>query len=608
MPAFVKTAEDERLWSKAKKLAKQQGRGDDYAYINGIFQKMTKSEIPTKSLADLLACVRRAYELAHSFHWRTSGPSFAGDHELFAKVYGQLYGHIDPLAEKIVGGGGEALVEAGKQAKQTAAEHEAPVSDPAKFPAEMARTVGDLLDEIREAIASNDDDGVENMLQGMVDEIQTLEYLLKQRASMTKSDRNGLTLDLNKSIGLLRGGGVGEEPRWRRFPGAASMFNARDEAAQETKRLMSEMPTQKLAISDGNFTSPDDVVKGLGFAPTDEIIWAHRVARMVQRAPSEMALRKAIAGDLRGEQLEPTLRAEMNRRILSLYRQSNGGKPLEKAFPPKKGAPPPKGGKGKPPMMGGDDDKAQPGAPGKAPTMAPGAKPGGAPGRAPTMAPPPPGGQPGADPGAAGRNPAVDVADLHEQPDDVQLLRHKLHALHEDLKASQGPITGNAALIHLHNDLKAQMRDAYKDPHPEVVNDIAHKIHHFTKMLEGPEQPDPNDPNAQQPGQPGPQGQPQPNAVAGKPPMGGPPGAPPRTPGKRPPGPPMMKSSHMQGAPTPALGQAAKGTPTEGRGYAMKPKGQQVVAGKKSAASSTIKHKKPKGLRGMKGMGRAAGA
>jgi hypothetical protein len=43
MPAnIVKNAEDERLWSKAKKAAADQGRAKDYAYITGIFKRMQK--------------------------------------------------------------------------------------------------------------------------------------------------------------------------------------------------------------------------------------------------------------------------------------------------------------------------------------------------------------------------------------------------------------------------------------------------------------------------------------------------------------------------------------------------------------------------------------
>jgi len=36
----VKTERDERLWSKAKAQAKKQGKGDNHAYIMGIYQRM----------------------------------------------------------------------------------------------------------------------------------------------------------------------------------------------------------------------------------------------------------------------------------------------------------------------------------------------------------------------------------------------------------------------------------------------------------------------------------------------------------------------------------------------------------------------------------------
>lgn len=41
MPAnLVKTVRDERLWQAAKKIATQQGRAKDWAYIVGIFQRL----------------------------------------------------------------------------------------------------------------------------------------------------------------------------------------------------------------------------------------------------------------------------------------------------------------------------------------------------------------------------------------------------------------------------------------------------------------------------------------------------------------------------------------------------------------------------------------
>jgi hypothetical protein len=41
MPSnLVKTPKDEKLWEKAKDSAAEQGQEDNWAYINGIYQKM----------------------------------------------------------------------------------------------------------------------------------------------------------------------------------------------------------------------------------------------------------------------------------------------------------------------------------------------------------------------------------------------------------------------------------------------------------------------------------------------------------------------------------------------------------------------------------------
>lgn len=49
MPAnVVKTAEDERLWNKAKVQAEKQGRAKDYAYVMGIFQRMKGNKSETE--------------------------------------------------------------------------------------------------------------------------------------------------------------------------------------------------------------------------------------------------------------------------------------------------------------------------------------------------------------------------------------------------------------------------------------------------------------------------------------------------------------------------------------------------------------------------------
>lgn len=40
MPAFLKTEHDEKLWSEAKAAAARAGRANDWAYVNGIYQRM----------------------------------------------------------------------------------------------------------------------------------------------------------------------------------------------------------------------------------------------------------------------------------------------------------------------------------------------------------------------------------------------------------------------------------------------------------------------------------------------------------------------------------------------------------------------------------------
>jgi len=41
------------------------------------------------------------YLKAHNFHWNTVGRTFAQDHELFGKIYEEVYSSIDDFAEKI---------------------------------------------------------------------------------------------------------------------------------------------------------------------------------------------------------------------------------------------------------------------------------------------------------------------------------------------------------------------------------------------------------------------------------------------------------------------------------------------------------------------------
>lgn len=41
------------------------------------------------------------YLKAHNFHWNVEGPGFMQFHELFGKIYEEVYGSVDDFAEKI---------------------------------------------------------------------------------------------------------------------------------------------------------------------------------------------------------------------------------------------------------------------------------------------------------------------------------------------------------------------------------------------------------------------------------------------------------------------------------------------------------------------------
>ncbi|CAB4154260.1 Dps DNA-binding ferritin-like protein (oxidative damage protectant) [uncultured Caudovirales phage] len=54
-----------------------------------------------KSLKVLVSDVVTFYFMAHGYHWNVEGPDFSQYHSLFASIYEDAYGSIDPIAENI---------------------------------------------------------------------------------------------------------------------------------------------------------------------------------------------------------------------------------------------------------------------------------------------------------------------------------------------------------------------------------------------------------------------------------------------------------------------------------------------------------------------------
>lgn len=86
MPSnIVKTERDERLWKKAKKIAADAGKAENYAYVNGVYQRMKKSAeaeagepLRRSAAAQYLDHVRRDDVLSKSLYKAVPG-EFGGD-------------------------------------------------------------------------------------------------------------------------------------------------------------------------------------------------------------------------------------------------------------------------------------------------------------------------------------------------------------------------------------------------------------------------------------------------------------------------------------------------------------------------------------------------
>lgn len=54
-----------------------------------------------KALKTAMANVVTFYFMSHGYHWNVEGQDFSQYHDLFGKIYEDVYGSLDPLAENI---------------------------------------------------------------------------------------------------------------------------------------------------------------------------------------------------------------------------------------------------------------------------------------------------------------------------------------------------------------------------------------------------------------------------------------------------------------------------------------------------------------------------
>jgi starvation-inducible DNA-binding protein len=139
-------------------------------------------------LQNLLAMLRAVQIVHHTAHWQVKGPSFAGDHELFAELYSAIDKEFDTLAEKIVAKyGGQAVdsVDQMKRISTVVARADESSSDLVQRSLNVEEGLQTVLESVRDYLRKEKDlsMGLDNFLQGLADSHETAVYKLQQRAA-----------------------------------------------------------------------------------------------------------------------------------------------------------------------------------------------------------------------------------------------------------------------------------------------------------------------------------------------------------------------------------------------------------------------------------------
>lgn len=164
----------------------------------GHFFKVVQSQVapyadlPYGELAAVLVFLRALGVVHQSNHWATSGTTFYGDHLLFDRLYGDIVGESDLVAERAVGVGSPKLVD---PLLLSAGVHEIVsklVESLSETPTVDERVQASLEAEVKflilmQIVSKHLKDkgllsrGIDNLLAGIEDKHEEHVYLLKQR-------------------------------------------------------------------------------------------------------------------------------------------------------------------------------------------------------------------------------------------------------------------------------------------------------------------------------------------------------------------------------------------------------------------------------------------
>lgn len=125
-----------------------------------------------ETLKTLLADTIHVYLHAHGFHWNVKGPDFSQYHALFADIYSDILGAVDPTAECLLKIGADAPYTSEALGRHRSIPDIECSDDPRSMTATLLELNNALIESIKAAYkAANeeDDQGIVNFLAGRLD-------------------------------------------------------------------------------------------------------------------------------------------------------------------------------------------------------------------------------------------------------------------------------------------------------------------------------------------------------------------------------------------------------------------------------------------------------
>ena len=150
--------------------------------------------LPYCELSVVLSALKSLASIHQSHHWQASGDPSYGDHLLFERLYNATNEHVDSIAEKAVGLGGEDLVCPVKLSEQSLFFTSQACTcnlNNIHLPKEIVMTSLEaekhfinLLTKCYDSLKKSGMStlGIENVLQGIADAHESHVYLLQQRS------------------------------------------------------------------------------------------------------------------------------------------------------------------------------------------------------------------------------------------------------------------------------------------------------------------------------------------------------------------------------------------------------------------------------------------